>query len=56
MKSKGIIRSAEKALALGLGLAWIGWHVARYGVREALEAHHTCSALRGALERLRGTL
>ncbi|WP_438029124.1 hypothetical protein [Sorangium sp. So ce233] len=56
MASKGIVRSAEKALALGLGLAWVGWHVARYGLRQALEAHHTSSALRGALERLRGTL
>lgn len=59
-QSKGVNRRIEQALAFGLGLAWIGWHVARYGVRKAAEtvadeAEHASAAIRGRLEQLRGS-
>ena len=57
--SMGMTRQVEKALAFGLGLAWIGWHIIRFGARRtgeaiAEEAQHTSAALRGRLEQLRG--
>lgn len=47
--SKSIIRKVEKALGLTLGVAWVGWHVARYCLHEAQE---TLSALRGRLSQI----